>query len=510
MPTSIETEDNGQNAETVAAAAATTATSYQRISSDEDAADPIFPITSGAGRPLQNFVAMSVLFSANHGCVVSCLALASSRLGTTGAWQSGILMFTYAASSLLGATYAVKTLGARNALILGMGSYCFYVGCFYVATVLGDQHPDQQAGAAYLGAAIGGIGAGFLWTAQGTYFGQASQDYSTRTGIPVEESNAKLAGYHAFLYLSEELLMRMLSSVLLEFDIASWEAIFGIYTLVAVGSTLAMPCIYNYPRTENDNDNTNGNAFRKATVAAKLLRDDPKMKYMIGFNAVFGFTSAFLNSYVNGQVLPVALDDPDSKYVGILTSTVSIVAAIMSLIFGKFGKNNGFILSLGALCFGGVILPFVFQPDASHYGWLALVVVYSLHGTGRATFEGAWRSTFADYFSYEKVGAFANIILQNGIATGVGYILTFALICDTPSKYCIEYSDGSLHDVWTFESIALVSVVAAIGGYLRAFQLHRRNDSYSSHEGLSRLPLPDDNYDDENNMLRRNGDGVTA
>lgn len=527
MSMSIDTENNDHNnAETTAAVTSTSY--YQRVSSDETddavATDRSFPIASGVSRPLQNFVAMSILFSANHGCVVSCLALASSRLGTTGAWQSGILMITYAASSLLGATYAVKTLGARNALILGMGSYCFYVGCFYVATILGDQHPDQQAGAAYLGAAIGGIGAGFLWTAQGTYFGQASQDYSTRTGMPIEESNAKLAGYHAFLYLSEELLMRMLSSVLLEFDIASWETIFGIYTLVAVGSTLAMPFIYNYPKTESENDGSNESAFRKATVAAKLLRDDPKMKYMIGFNAVFGFTSAFLNSYVNGQVLPVALDDPDSKYVGILTSTVSIVAAIMSLLFGKFGKKNGLILILGALCFGGVILPFVFQPDASHYGWLALVVVYSLHGTGRATFEGVWRSTFADYFSYEKEGAFANIILQNGVATGAGYIceytlyediswltdilclsdfllctqfvcstfsdtVTFALICDTPSKYCIEYSNGTLHDVWTFEFIALVSVVASIVGYLRASQLHRRHDSYSSQEGLTNLPL---------------------
>ncbi len=537
---SIETEDEGQNAET---------TSYQRVSSNEDGTNPDLPVARGAIRPLQNFVTMSVLFSANHGCVVSCLALASSRLGTTGAWQSGILMFTYAASSLLGATYAVKTLGARNALILGMGSYCFYVGCFYVATILGDQHPDQQAWAAYLGATIGGIGAGFLWTAQGTYFGQASQDHSAISRIPVEESNAKLAGYHAFLYLSEELLMRMLSSVLLEFEIASWETIFAIYTLVAVGSTLAMPIIYDYPRTDSDNDNTNHGAFRKATVAAKLLRDDPKMKYMIGFNAVFGFTSAFLNSYVNGQVLPVALDDPDSKYVGILTSTVSVVAAIMSLLFGKLGKNNEIVLTLGALCFGGVVLPFVFQPDASHYTWLALVVVYALHGTGRATFEGAWRSTFADYFSYEKEGAFANIILQNGIATGIGYIceytsgkkihavhlvlflvnnflllniccfllsfcvidaVTFALTCDTPSRYCIEYSNGTLHDVWTFEFIALVSVVAAIGGYLRASHLHRRGDNYSSRDGFSNLPPSNENYGDENHLLRRNEDGVTT
>mmetsp|Transcript_48696 Transcript_48696/g.49478 ORF Transcript_48696/g.49478 Transcript_48696/m.49478 type:complete len:255 (+) Transcript_48696:301-1065(+) len=254
------------------------------------------------------------------------------------------------------------------------------------------------------------------------------------------------------------------------------------------------------------------------------------MKYMIGLNAVFGFTSAFLNSYVNGQVLPVALDDPDSKYVGILTSTVSVVAAVMSLLFGKIGassgssssgNNNGIILILGAICFGGVILPFVFKPDAAHYGWWSLLGVYALHGTGRATFEGTLRSTFADYFSYEKEGAFANIILQNGIASGIGYILTFALTCETQSKYCIEYSNGTLHDVWTFEFIALVSVVVAIGGYLRASKLHKseKDDGLQRRDDLhTRLGsgVCDVGIDGEHaegnghNILRRNNNGVST
>jgi len=494
---------------------------------------------------------MSVLFSANHGCVVSCLALASARLGTIGAWQSGLLMFSYASSALLGATYAVKTLGARNSLTLGMLLYCAYVACFWVAGHLEDgdmqahsnshSHSHLRAAVAYTGALVGGIGAGFLWTAQGTYFGLASQDHAARNHGVVEDSTAKLAGYFASLYLLEELVLRLLSSALLEWEVASWGTIFGIYTLVAVLSTAALPCcVYDYPSTDdesnsresnsresnshnsnsnnsnsnNSNSNSNSNnsnsnsnstgvvdsknsVFYKATVAFYVLLEDPKMKYMIGLNAVFGFVSAFLNSYVNGQVVPVALDDPDSKYIGVLNSMVSAVAASASLFFGKLtsnknGNDNGngngnnhtigfggiigtkeAILCFGALCFGGVVLPFVVQPDAGAYGWTTLIVVYALHGLGRATFEGTLRSTFADYFSYEKEGAFANIILQNGIASGVGYILTFALTCETPSRYCVRYSNGSLHDVLTFELVALVSVVVAVGGFLRASKLHR-------------------------------------
>ena len=79
-----------------------------------------------------------------------------------GAIQSGILYFVYTASSLLGATYVTKTLGARNALTVGMFLYCFYIGCFLIAT----SYESIQFGAAVIGAILGGIGGGFLWTAQ--------------------------------------------------------------------------------------------------------------------------------------------------------------------------------------------------------------------------------------------------------------------------------------------------------------------------------------------------------
>lgn len=83
-------------------------------------------------------------------------------LGNAGAIQSGILYLTYTASSILGATYVSKKLGARNALILGMFLYCAYVGCFLFATM----SQKIETTAAVIGALIGGIGGGFIWTAQ--------------------------------------------------------------------------------------------------------------------------------------------------------------------------------------------------------------------------------------------------------------------------------------------------------------------------------------------------------
>lgn len=421
-----------------------------------------------ANRVYRNFVRMAILFSANHGCTVACLALATARLGSIGAWQSGLLYITYTASSLLGATFVTKQLGSRNAIMAGMGLYCAYVGCFLVATVFEEIAKET----ALLGAAIGGIGGAFLWTAQGAYFGQAAEEHAQCLQQDVKLSTSHLAGVFAFVYLAEEVVLRLLSTVLLATGRISWSLIFGVYTIVAVVSTIGMLLVYNYP----NNNERNINVFYKVTAAAQLLKSDKKMKYLIGLNATFGLAGAFLNSYVNGEVVRVALNDPDSSYVGGLSALVAIVAAISSLVLSRvaqrFGK--GVILVGGALCFLGVALPFLVQPNIAMWGWIGLIVVYSLQGLGRATFESTLKALFADYFSYEKEGAFANIILQNGFFSAIGYALSFGLVCEEESRYCVRYSDGTLHNVGIFELLVVISAIFSIAGYWRASTLYKR------------------------------------
>ena len=340
--------------------------------------------------------------------------------------------------------------------------------------------------------------------------------------------------------------LRLLSTALLEWGVASWGTIFATYTIVAMLSTSLMPFLHNYPSSDESNASrteqeepsivdspesdtyddtsaaivTDGNnheqqsystrsvtiqlksdVFYKVTAAAQLLWTDPKMKYMIGLNAAFGFASSFMNSYVNGQVVPVALNDPDSKYIGILGSWVPTVAAGMSLLFGRIAPTigKGPILILGATCFGCVALPFAIQPDATKYTWISLIVIYTLHGTGRATFESTLKALFADYFPFEKEGAFANIIFQNGLSAGLGYVLTFSLHCSSPARYCIEYSDGSLHDVLTFVVIVLFAAGFAIVGYIRASAIFAKEQLRAARQEV-----------DSTVLLGRSSDGVSA
>jgi MFS family permease len=136
-------------------------------------------------------------------------------------------------------------------------------------------------------------------------------------------------------------------------------------------------------------------------------------------------------------------------------------------------RNNGVVLIGGAVCFFFVAFPFVVQPDATMWNLTGLLMIYTLHGVGRATFESTLKATFIDFFPTETAGAFSNIILQSGLASAVGYFLTFRLRCEKLSTFCIEYSDETLHNLLSFEILVCITAVAAILGYWRASSIHK-------------------------------------
>eukprot|EP00957_Ditylum_brightwellii_P080940 6157301-Ditylum_brightwellii.AAC.1 len=95
-------------------------------------------------------------------------------------------------------------------------------------------------------------------------------------------------------------------------------------------------------------------------------------------------------------------------------------------------------------------------------------------GVGRATFESTLRAVFADFFSHEKEGAFANIIVQSGVSSVVGFWLSVNLPCHHSGMYCIKFRDGGLHNTLAFEVITMVTSLFAIFGFRRAAALYRQ------------------------------------
>ncbi len=197
----------------------------------------------GAKQTIRNVWWWSLIFSATPSAAIACMSLATARLGSIGAWQSGILYLSYTLSAvLLGATLLSKWLGSRNAMISGMTLYCIYVGCFCVATAF----PNVATSVAWTGAAIGGIGAGFLWTAQGVYFAQCAEEYSMQSGSDWAQSTTMVGAIFAFCFLAEEATLDLLSTMLIEFGNVPWTYIFAVYACIAILSTSAMTLVKNY------------------------------------------------------------------------------------------------------------------------------------------------------------------------------------------------------------------------------------------------------------------------
>jgi MFS family permease len=259
--------------------------------------------------------------------------------------------------------------------------------------------------------------------------------------------------------------------------VMSWTGIFAFYSAVAVVSTLGMATFVDAVenQTFSSSIDQDQSFWFKATAAYRLLRNDPKMKYLIPTTALFGWASAFLSSYVNGEVVHMVLHQDNS--IGWLTAWVSCAAALASLCYGRIPPGHKeAILAFGALCFSAIALIFVITPRLKSIS--TLILVYTLHGLGRATFEGTLRSAFADLFE-DKEGAFANIILQNGTTTAIGFLLSFHLRCESSATnpYCIEYRDGSRHNVLIYEVLILVTAALSIWGFRQAMIIEAGQES---------------------------------
>jgi hypothetical protein len=470
--------------------------SYTRAPSDDNECEPGASTSlTFATRPLANFILLAILFSANHGAMVSCLAFTTLQLGATGAKQLVLLHVIYAASSLLGATFCVKQLGARNSMILGMGLYTAFVGCFWISLLFKGSSLFVNVFAIF-GAVVAGTGGALVWTAQGSYFGHAAQDYSFKQNVKSETATSYLAGVFAFVYLSEEVLCKLLSWILLQSRYFQWTTVFGVYTIVAAVSTILMIIVYDYPSIQDDSHCSIG---YKMTAAWQLLWHDKKMPLLIGLNAVFGFAYPFVNSYVNGEVEHKVLPrDWNMHDVGLFSALSSAVAAMCCLMFGFVSPSwisKGPILITGSISFAMVAILFIIFPNLEQWGWIMLSGAYCFQGIGRASTEGALRAAFADFFPHEVEGAFANIILQNGIFTSIGFFLSYSVTCSNPGPYCVEFKEGGMHNVLVLEVAVVVSAVVAILGYWKASLLFQQEQidrsSESEEDGARYLILPD-------------------
>jgi len=390
-----------------------------------------------------NFLHFSIAFAAVSASVLACLALAVVELEGIGAKQSGILYASYTVSALVIGSPPFRN--RRDAVVLGQALLTVYVASFGIVGMIDIENDLTVEGICWTAACIGGIGAAMMWTSQGVYF-SAACDGSVRS-----------AAVFAAILLIEETILDVLSTVLVQW--VDWSFVFVVYLVIAVAATFATWFVKPLPR---ENLDLSCISLSQLRGTMSLWATDSKLKYFIGFNISFGLAGALLNSIISAEVVPAVMGK--TSMVGMLVAWHGLVASVASMVRAP--------MWVGALAFGALSIPFLVQPDWTNWNWVFLVVLYSLQGVGRAAFEGAQKAVFAVYFD-DKEAAFANITLQNGIASVVGYVLTTQLDCSSSSASCLEFRDGTSHRVDVFAGILFISSVSAIVGLKRADYLHR-------------------------------------
>lgn len=156
-----------------------------------------------------NFILMSILFSANQACVVACVAYASDQLGDIlGGYGSGCLFICYALTSCFCAKPIVSMIGPKNGLLVGASGYCIYVLGFLLSLFL----PHQRWVVFIAACLVGGLAGGVFWTAQGKYFALSAKIYAQVNGKPLEDVNASFAGLFATYYLGLEMSTKLIVS----------------------------------------------------------------------------------------------------------------------------------------------------------------------------------------------------------------------------------------------------------------------------------------------------------
>jgi len=380
---------------------------------------------SGTGI-IRRFMYFAVCFSVNHGCVTSVVGLASSVLpkklaGT----QLGTLYIVYSLTALFASAALVTTFGTKWSLFVSTSLYCTYVACFLL-TNFDDETLKWTF--ALIGAIIGGIAAGNLWTAQGAYFGETVKAYSRATGEPTTAGTGKLAGYFATVYLLFECLLKLVTPAIKKSG-GSNTLLFIIYSIISVTSASGMMFITDFSdKSEKKKNWSDACSSKKAAGAIKLLVSDPRMPLLYPVCATFGVLASFLNYYVNGEIVTATFGKTDGPVlVGYLGATVTAVAAICSFAFSfisnEYGK--GMLLVLGQLCFFGEAFFCLVFTNEQIGNYLPLFVLYTVHGVGRAIYESTTRAVFADIWSSKDVQpfAFANIIISNGMVSAVMFFI---------------------------------------------------------------------------------------
>jgi MFS family permease len=362
----------------------------------------------------------------------------------------------------------LQSVGAKYSLIAGLlGNLC-YVGSFFLSL----SFQRQALPIFIIGAILGGIGSGFLWTGQGSYYSLNAIDFSRKADRSVEQINVIFASIFSGLYLGLETLFGIIATgiyVALQSK-ADWKSvIFGSYAVLAsISVALFWRLIIPLGRDDMDivsnreeadfNETSNHDSDSSLHDDRRMIDDSTaltrsyqdlslstspwndimhdllavarglwsirRLQLITPYQISFGLSSGLMNYYVNGFIVKTYIGD---GYIGILAAIATITAALSAFPYTWLANTPSlgkpYIILFSILCFflnGLLVLVFSNEELGS---WAVMVPFFIVHGAARGAWESINKAMVADFFpdSQEREVAFASIYFTSGLAGAFGY-----------------------------------------------------------------------------------------
>lgn len=191
---------------------------------------------------MRDYIIFCILYSVTHATVDAVVAFSTAELGAIlGSYGGFALYISYTMTSLLLAKPFLHSVGPKNSLIVSQICSLVYVLSFFISIADSQYAPPVFI----IGAIVGGIGAGFMWTAQGAYFSLSARSYSKQAGVDVAVATTNFASIFSGTYLLLESMFGAMATgvylLLMSYNThhISWKTlIFGSYSSVALISSL--------------------------------------------------------------------------------------------------------------------------------------------------------------------------------------------------------------------------------------------------------------------------------
>lgn len=432
----------------------------------------------------KNYLYFCAFYSLVHAAVDSVLAFAVAELGTkVGSLGGSVLYIFYTASTLFLAKPCVQFLEAKTTVFLGLVGTLFYVAGFFLAILI----PSAASVIFLIGCSVGGIGAGLLWTGQGSYYTLNATYYAAAGNHNATESVTNFAAIFAGFYLSFETAFKFMGTLIfvvvgLSSSVAIRPILFGLYTASAFISTILF---WFYTRSFSEaggtladegfhgsrDDTTRTQRRRLLSTSTSLKKqhknavpdspgqddmidDEPptakvpitlrsvcldflavgwamcsvyKLQLLIPFQICFGLSSRLVDTYVNGVVVKKYMGEGN---IGFLSGLITLSAALLAgpfAVVGNYseGQGKGTIMIFGALCFALNAIMLIVLSDRQLAAWPVIVFYYIIHGAARGVWENTNKVIISEYFATKSMrdSAFAAVYFSSGLAGAVGFAL---------------------------------------------------------------------------------------